>query len=299
MKRTKLVAINGEVFKPEDAKISVFDRGFMYGDAIYEVARSYGRIFFELESHIQRMFNSASAIQLDLRLSQQDYIKEIYRIYSKISDKNLYMRIQITRGTNNTIGLGMKNTEGPNVIIYLRDIDPTPSEYYEKGAKIVTSQRQRNTKKALDPNIKSGNYLNNVLAYVDATSADAIESIMVNASGQVTEGTTSNIFRVQHGVVINPPDDFDILRGITRGIIIQLCKQLNIPHNETGFTPAELENSDEVFLTSSVREIVPIRQVNSKVIATCPGPITQKLALAYKDYVKRYCDERKHLGVRP
>ncbi len=296
MKKTKFVAINGEVFKPEDAKVSVFDRGFMYGDAVYEVARSYGRVFFELEPHIARMFNSARMIQLDLKKTPEQYIQDIYRIYKKIPDENIYMRIQITRGTG-TIGLGMKNAAEPNVIIYFRELEPTPVGFYEKGVKVVTTQRLRNTKKALDPNIKSGNYLNNVLAYNDATVADAYESIMLNSSGQVTEGTVSNIFRVQGGVVYSPPDDYDILKGITRGTVVRLCSELSIPYRQAGFTPAELEGSDEVFLTSSTREVVPVAIVNNKNIKTSPGAVTQRLGAAYKSYVKKYCDERKHLGA--
>jgi branched-chain amino acid aminotransferase len=296
MKRTKLVSINGEIFKPEDAKISVFDRGFLYGDAVYEVARSYGRVFFELEAHINRMFNSANLIQLDLKKTPDQYIKEIYQVYSKVRDENIYMRIQITRGTG-TIGLGLKNTTEPNVIIYIRELDQTPAEYYEKGVKVVTTQRLRNSKKALDPNIKSGNYLNNVLAFVDASQADAIESVMVNSQGFVTEGTTSNIFAVKSGVVMGPPDDFDLLKGITRRIVIGLCKNLKIPYKEGSFTPQDFETADEVFLTSSTREVLPVRLVNNANIKQAPGPISRSLALAYKDYVVKYCEERKHLGA--
>jgi branched-chain amino acid aminotransferase len=297
VKKTKLVAINGEIFKPEEAKISVFDRGFMYGDAVYEVARSYGRVFFELEEHIQRMFNSASFIHLDLRRTPQQYMDEIYRIYSLVPDENVYMRIQITRGTGH-IGLGLKNATEPNVVIYVRELELLPAESYEQGVKVVTTSRLRNNKKALDPNIKSGNYLNNVLAFVDATSADALESIMVNAAGEVTEGTTSNIFRVQKGVVYGPPDEFDLLKGITRRVVVGLCSDLKIPYRESGFTPQELENSDEVFLTSSVREVLPVRVVNGTAVRQAPGPFTSQLAVAYKNYVRRYCEERRHLGAR-
>lgn len=295
MKRTRIVAINGEIFKPEEAKISVFDRGFLYGDAVYEVARSYGRVFFELEAHISRMFNSASLIQMDLKKTQEQYIKEIYRVYSKVPENDIYMRIQITRGTGN-IGLGLKNATEPNVIIYIRELDQTPKEYYEKGVKVVTTQRLRNSKKALDPNIKSGNYLNNVLAFVDASQAEAIESVMVNSEGFVTEGTTSNIFLIKNGAVMGPPDEFDLLKGITRRIVVGLCKDLGIPYKEGSFTPADFEKADEVFLTSSTREVLPVRQVNSANIKAAPGPISRSLALAYKEYVKKYCAEREHLG---
>jgi len=296
MKRTKLVSINGQIFKPEDAKISVFDRGFMYGDAVYEVARSYGRVFFELEAHIERMFNSAKMLQMDLKKSADEYIKEIYRIYSHVPDENIYMRIQVTRGTGQ-IGLGLKNANEPNVVIYIRELELTPQEYYKKGVKIVTSDRVRNSKRALDPNIKSGNYLNNVLAFVDATNAEAIEAVMVNSRGEVTEGTTSNIFRVKDGTVYSPPDEYDILKGITRGIVVRICSELKIPYKEVGFTPKDLENSDEVFLTSSTREVLPVRLINQQQVAQCPGPISVRLGQAYKEYISRYCTAREHLGA--
>lgn len=295
MKSTKLVSINGKLYPPEEAKISVFDRGFLYGDAVYEVARSYGRVFFELEAHIERMFQSAEMISMDLQKSQQAYIDEIYKVYSHVKENDMYMRIQITRGEG-TIGLSTKNAEKPNVVIYIRTLEATPAEYYSRGVSIVTTDRLRNSKKALDPNIKSGNYLNNLLAFREATKASAYESIMVNSKNLVTEGTTANVYMVKNGEVISPPDDFDILRGITRRILKGLCKDLNIPFVERGFTPQEMESADEVFLTSSTKEVLPVYLVNTSKVKSAPGPLSQKLGLAYKQYVKEYCAARKHLG---
>lgn len=294
MKKTLLVSINGEIFKPEEAKISVFDRGFMYGDAVYEVARTYGRIFFELEKHLERMFKSAEMIGMDLGQNVDAYIRDIYSVYSHVPKENIYMRIQVTRGTG-TIGLSAANATKPNVIIYIRDLDPSPEIHYLEGVKIVTTSRLRNSKRALDPNIKSGNYLNNVLAYMDASKVKAYDSIMMNSQGFLTEGTTSNIFMVKDGIVISPPDDFDLLRGITRGIVVRLCKELGIHYLEKGFTSSELENASEAFLTSSTKEVLPVGVVNEKKIKA-PGPVTRNLMSAYKDHVKKYCDERTHLG---
>jgi len=295
MKNTKLISINGKIYSPQEAKISVFDRGFLYGDAVYEVARSYGRVFFELEKHIQRLFKSAESIGMDLQKTPEDYIQEIYQVYSLVPDENMYMRIQITRGEGD-IGLSTKLSTKPNVIIYIRHLEFPASDFYSKGQKVVTTDRLRNSKRALDPNIKSGNYLNNVLAYRKATDEGAFEAVMINTKGEITEGTTSNIFRVQGGVVYSPPDDADILRGITRGIVKSLCSELGISYKEEAFSGAELEKSEEVFLTSSTKEVVPVRQVNASSIKA-PGEITQRLAMAYKEYVKKYCEERKHLGV--
>ena len=293
MKNAIKVFVNGQAFEPQNAKISVFDRGFLFGDAVYEVARSYGRVFMELEPHISRMFNSANMISLDLQKSEEDYIQDIYKAYQRIPLDNIYMRIQITRGEG-TIGLNMANALKPNVIIYFRHLDPVPDEWYERGVSIATTGRLRNPKKALDPNIKSGNYLNNVLAFMDAVKIKAIESIMVNSQGLITEGTTSNIFSVKNGILITPPVEFDILQGITRKIVLALAKNLKIPAKEAGSTPAELENSDEVFLTSSTREVLPVRFVNGKEIgAPGMGPITKQLAAAYKEFVREYCGRAK------
>lgn len=288
MKQSIKVFVNGKIFDPQDAKVSVFDRGFLFGDAVYEVARSYGRVFFELEPHISRMFNSAELLSLDLQQSEEDYIRDIYKAYQQIPLNDIYMRIQITRGEG-TIGLNMANANKPNVIIYFRNLDKLDPVWYSEGVSIVTTTRMRNPKKALDPNIKSGNYLNNVLAYMDAVKIKAFESIMVNAQGLVTEGTTTNIFSVKNGVLITPPVDFDILQGITRRLVLNLAKNLKIPVREVGVTPSELENADEVFLTSSTREVLPVHWVNGKEIGTPGmGPVTKSLADAYKDFVRQY-----------
>jgi branched-chain amino acid aminotransferase len=293
MKMSELVFVNGKAFKPEEAKISVFDRGFLFGDAVYEVARSYGRVFLELEPHISRMFNSANLIGLDLQKTEDEYIREIYQCYKSVPLENMYMRIQITRGEGN-IGLGTANANKPNVIIYFRHLEKLDPKLYDVGGSIVTSSRIRNSKKALDPNIKSGNYLNNVLAYMDASKSKALESILINSQGLITEGTTSNIFSVKNGVLITPPVEFDILQGITRKIVIGIAHKLKIPVKEAGITPSELENSDEVFLTSSTREVLPIHWVNGKVIGNEGyGPVTKLLALTYKDHVKQYCEQKK------
>ncbi|MEQ1876341.1 MAG: aminotransferase class IV, partial [Bdellovibrionia bacterium] len=240
-----------------------------------------------------RMFNSAAMISLDLQQSEEDYIREIYKAYQQIPLENIYMRIQITRGEG-TIGLNMANAAKPNVIIYFRHLDKIDPEWYSTGVSIATTTRVRNSKKALDPNIKSGNYLNNVLAFMDAVKVKAIESIMVNSQGLITEGTTSNIFSVKHGVLITPPVDFDILQGITRKRVLEIAKSLKLPIREAGVTPAELENSDEVFLTSSTREVLPVHWVNGKEVGSPGmGPITKQLAAALKEFIREYCDQSK------
>lgn len=285
-----IVCINGQFYKPEEAKISVFDRGFLFGDAVYEVTRSYGRILFQLEPHVERLYRSAEMIGMDLVISQSECIEELYRIYKKVNKDDKYLRVQVTRGEG-AIGMSSDLAQKRNWIVYIKDIDIVPQEQYLKGVAIVTTQRLRNSKDALDPNIKSGNYLNNVLAFQEASKAKAFESIMVNAKGFCTEGTTSNIFRVIKGKVQTPPDSFDLLRGITRKCLFEIAKKNNINMEEAEFTPAELEASDEVFLTSSTREVLPISRVNNKTLPV--GPITQELGRLYKHLIGEYCEKAK------
>lgn len=288
---TDIVAINGQFFAPAEAKISVFDRGFLFGDAVYEVTRSYGHVLFQLESHIDRLCRSAEAIDLNLGMTKSQIVDELYRIYRHVNKPDRYLRWQVTRGEGE-IGMSISLAKHANWIVYVKDIDPLPVEQYKTGAAVVTSQRVRNPKAALDPNIKSGNYLNNVLAYRDASKVKAAEAVLVDTRGYCTEGTTSNIFRVKNGVVQTPPSSSDLLQGITRNLIFEIAKSNGIPLEEALFTPQDLETSDEAFFTGSVREIVPISQVNDRVVPL--GPVVQRLSGLYKKVIQDYCAQRAY-----
>jgi branched-chain amino acid aminotransferase len=288
-----LVAINGQIFKPEDAKISVFDRGFLFGDAVYEVTRSYGRILYQIEPHIQRLYQSAEKIGMDLEISEDEAIRELYRIYRLVDKDDKYLRVQVTRGEG-AIGMSSQLATKRNWVVYIKDIDRVPQEFYDEGVAIVTSQRHRNTKLALDPNIKSGNYLNNVLAFQDAAKYRAFEAVMVDNKGFITEGTTSNIFRVERGVIYTPPTTSDLLKGITRATVFEIARQEKLELIESHFTPRELRDSDEVFLTSSTREVLPVATVDgTKIKSHRAGVVTQKIAKAYKQAVAYYCERAK------
>ncbi len=286
---TELVSINGVITKPKDAKISVFDRGFLFGDAIYEVTRSYGRILFELEAHIERLYKSADKINLKMTMSQKDMIQHIYNIYKKQNQDNVFMRIQISRGQG-PIGMASHLAEKPNEVIFMYPFTPIDSKYYDQGAKTFVSSRLRNTKQAMDPNIKSGNYLNNVMAFMEGEKDDAFEVFMVNGKNQITEGCTSNLFIIKNGVLITPPSEYDILQGITRKILMKLAPKIGIRCVEEGFDLKTLQNADEVFLTSSTREIVPICNVNGKSWDVNRFSLTKKLVEAYKRYIEEYCE---------
>lgn len=288
----ELVSINGAISRLEDAKISVFDRGFLFGDAIYEVTRSYNRILFEIEPHIERLYRSAEKIHMRLPDTQEALIHRIYNLYKKLDVENVFMRIQISRGQG-AIGMSGKIPKSVNEVIYMYPFTPIESECYTKGVKAFITDRLRNTKKALDPNIKSGNYLNNVLAFMEGEAHDAFETFMVNANGHITEGCTSNIFYVKDGVIYTSPKDYDILQGITRQIIFNIASRIGSRVVERGFTQSDVLSADEVFLTSSTREIVPICDVNGKQWDVSCFSLTKKLHDAYKIYIQEYCESAK------
>ncbi|MDZ4675874.1 MAG: aminotransferase class IV [Oligoflexia bacterium] len=293
----ELVAVNGEIFKPEEAKISVFDRGFLYGDGVYEVARSYGRIFFGLEEHIDRLFNSAQQIGLDIGSSKSELIKEIYRIYKTADRDDCYMRIVVTRGEG-PIGLDPAKASKPNIVIFVKDIPQVDPKLYETGMDIITASVLRNPKKSLDPNIKSGNYLNNVMAMGEASRQKAHDAVMVNRDGKVTEGTTWNIFMVKNGGLVTAPDEADILQGITRRKLKSIAELAGIKWEERYFTSDELKKADEVFTTGSVKEVMPVKTIDGTLIGSGKvGPVTLKLAKLYKEHVKDYCKEALAKGI--
>lgn len=288
----ELVSVNGHISSLEDAKISVFDRGFLFGDAIYEVTRSYSRILFEIEPHIVRLYQSAEKIRMKLPDTQEALIHRIYDLYKKLDVENVFMRIQISRGQG-PIGMSGKIPKSVNEVIYMYPFVPIENECYTRGVKVYITDRHRNTKKALDPNIKSGNYLNNVLAFMEGEEHDAFETFMVNSGGHVTEGCTSNIFYVKDGVLYTSPKDYDILQGITRNIIFKIASRIGSRVVEKGFTPQEVLSADEVFLTSSTREIVPICSINGKQWNVSQFSLTKKLHDAYKIYIQEYCENAK------
>ncbi len=286
----ELVSINGEIFKPSKAKVSVFDRGFLYGDSVYEVARRYDGVFFGLEDHIDRMFYSASRIGLDLKKTKRDYISEIYRVAEVSGLDNAYMRIVVTRGEGG-INLDPNSSDNINCVIFMRGAEKfIVPENYKNGLDIITAVTERNTKKATDPNVKSGNYLNSVLALGEAKKSKSHDAIMVDRDGFVTEGTTWNFYIVKKGVVITPPEDSDILLGITRKKLKEICKKNKIPFKEKKFKPSEAQKADEAFASGSFKEVTPIRSLDGKVFPSgVPGPMTEKLMKLYKNSVKEYC----------
>jgi branched-chain amino acid aminotransferase len=279
---SRQIYINGKFVPQEEAKISVFDHGLLYGDGVFEGLRSYRGKVFRLRQHIARLYESAKAIWLQIPISQDamcDAVNEAVRV-NKIEDG--YIRLVVTRGAG-TLGLDPKRCSNPQVIIIADSISLYPQELYEKGLEIITVSVQRNHPAALSPRIKSLNYLNNILAKIEGLQAGCIEALMLNHKGEVAECTGDNIFLVRDGILSTPPLHAGILGGITRAAVIELAEDADIEVREAPLTKHDVYIADECFLTGTAAEVIPVVKVDSRTIgAGKPGPITRDLDARFK-----------------
>lgn len=279
---SRQIYISGKFVPQEDAKISVYDHGLLYGDGVFEGLRSYHGKVFRLKEHIERLYESARAIWLEIPITQEamrDAVVESVRV-NKIEDG--YIRLVVTRGAG-TLGLDPNRCSNPQVIIIADTISLYPQELYEKGLEIVTVSVQRMSPAALSPRIKSLNYLNNILAKIEGLQAGCIEALMLNHKGEIAECTGDNIFLVRHGVLYTPPLDAGILGGITRDAVIELAVEAGIEVRETALTKHDVYIADECFLTGTAAEVVPVVKVDSRTIGSGkPGPITSDLEERFK-----------------
>ena len=282
------ININGSITTKENAKVSVFDRGFLYGDSIYEVTLTYDGVLFKLEEHLDRLWESANRLALHISYSRKELIYEIEKTLKKLNEKRAYIRVIITRGEG-IIGLDPQLAIKNNLVIICKALPENPSWWYHSGVEVIVANVKRNPIDSIDPSIKSGNYLNNVLAYAEAKNQGAFDAIMLNHEGHVTEGTTNNIWIIKNDIIITPPLKSGLLSGITRMSLIQLAKENGLKLEERTFTPQELYSADECFLTSSTKELVPIIKIDGKSIGSgAPGKQTQQLHLLYKDHCVEY-----------
>jgi len=271
------VYINGTFYEQEDARISVFDHGLLYGDGVFEGLRSYGGKVFRLREHLDRLWESAKAIHLEIPISlpeMTDAVNESLRV-NEIDDG--YVRLVVTRGVG-TLGLDPAQTSNPQVIIIADRITLYPEEFYTNGLKIVTVSTVRNHPAALSPRIKSLNYLNNILAKIEGKQAGCIEALMLNHKGEVAECTGDNIFLVRHGELLTPPREAGILDGVTRQAVIELAIESGLAVHEIPLTRHDVFIADECFLTGTAAEVIPVIEVDSRSIGDgTPGPITRDL----------------------
>ncbi|MGD0518114.1 MAG: branched-chain-amino-acid transaminase [Thermoguttaceae bacterium] len=276
-KNSLRIFINGALYDKEDAKISVYDHGLLYGDGVFEGIRSYGGKVFRLEEHLDRLWNSAKAIILEIPMSKAEMAKAIQNTLEVNKIKDGYIRVVVTRGAG-TLGLDPNRCGNPQVIIITDHISLYPAELYERGLEIITASTVRNHPAALSPRIKSLNYLNNILAKIEGVQAGCIEALMLNCKGEVAECTGDNIFIVRQGRLLTPPLDACILEGITRDVVIDLARQAGIAVLETPLTKHDVYIADECFLTGTAAELVPVVKVDSRPIGSgAPGSLTRDL----------------------
>ena len=281
---TVKVHLNGAVCDQEDARVSVFDRGFLYGDSVYEVMRTSGGRPVELLAHLGRLSRSAHALALDIP-SRTELISAVEDTLEASGNPESYVRIVVTRGSGE-VGLDTALADSSNLIGIVKDLTLPPEDSDENGVRIAIVGVQRTPKKSVDPSVKSGNYLNNILALQEAKRAGAYECLMCNAEGQVAEGSSSNIFCVKGGVLVTPPLHVGLLAGITRERVLRLANDVNVSTKEGTLWPDDIRNADEVFITSSIRGVVPVRDVDGKAIGTkAPGPITKRLMDSYAEFL--------------
>jgi branched-chain amino acid aminotransferase len=271
------IYISGKLYDKQDAKISVYDHGFLYGDGVFEGIRIYSGKVFRLREHIERLYESARSIYLEIPLSREQMIQAVNDTVKANERKEGYIRLVVTRGSG-SLGLDPRKTTDPQVVIIVDDITMYPKEMYEHGMDLVTAATIRAHPNSLNPSIKSLNYLNNIMAKVEGVHAGCVEALMLNFKGEVAECTGDNIFIVKHGILKTPPPDAGILVGITRNAIMELARADSIPVREEALTRHDVYTADECFLTGTAAEVIPVVKCDGRPIGTGkPGPISRKL----------------------
>lgn len=282
------IFLDGKYVSEEEAKVSVFDHGLLYGDGVFEGIRVYGGKIFRLEQHLDRLFASAKAIMLEMPMTRQQLVEACCRTCARNKLQDGYIRLVVTRGVGN-LGLDPFRCRKPSVFIIADKIELYTEEVYRKGIELITAATQRVNVAAISPSIKSLNYLNNILAKIEAIHAGTIEAIMLNSAGYVAECTGDNLFIVRGGRLETPPVSDGALVGITRAVILELAAKLKIAASETHLTRYDLMTADECFLTGTAAEIAPVATIDCRPIGSGkPGLLTLKLMSEFR---KLTCSE--------
>jgi branched-chain amino acid aminotransferase len=278
-----IVYVNGKFVPEAEATVSVFDHGVLYGDGVFEGIRSYNGRVFKLREHLERLYESAKSILLEIPMGMEELEAVTLETLRRNGIRDGYIRHMVTRGRGD-LGLNPVPCKSPSLIIIASKISLFPPELYEKGLEVVTVATRRNIPDALDPKIKSLNYLNNILVRMEANRAGVLEAIMMNREGYITEGSGDNIFIVRRGKLITPPAYLGILEGITRRVVLELAAERGYAVKEEPFTRHDLYTAAECFLTGTAAELIPVVKVDERTIGTGqPGPITRRLMQDYKE----------------
>ena len=291
----KQVWLNGKLLPPDQAAVSVYDHGLLYGDGVFEGIRTYGGRILKLRTHLQRLYESAKVLRLSIPYSLGELEAACRQTVGANHCDNGYVRLCVTRGSG-TLGLNPFVCHDPCVFIIADAIALYPAEVYGKGLSVMTSSVIRNHPKALSPRIKSMNYLNNILAKIEAIEAGLLEAVMLNHRGHVSECTGDNIFIVRRNAgepcLCTPPVHAGILNGVTRNIVIELSRQIGIEVQCQDLTPDDLHTCDEMFLTGTAAEVIPVTTIDQRTIADGrPGPVTKRLIDAFRTLVRHHAPE--------
>ncbi len=274
---SRVIYMNGKLVPEKEAVVSVFDHGFLYGDGVFEGIRAYHGRIFKLEEHVKRLFESAHSIMLPIPGDHDHMVRAVVDTVNANNLNDAYIRIVVSRGVGD-LGLDPQKCKESQVVIIADKIKLFPEELYEKGLSVVTVATRRNSADALDPKIKSLNYLNNILVKLEANRAGVLEALMMTGQGYICEGSGDNIFIYKKGKLITPPPYLGILEGITRETILQLARQEEIQIDEAPFTRHDLYVAEECFLTGTAAEVIPVTEVDRRIIGSGkPGPITRRL----------------------
>jgi len=280
------IYIDGKLYDKENAKISVFDHGLLYGDGVFEGIRAYNGTVFRLDEHIRRLYDSAKACLIEIPIPPEEFKKAIYSTMKANKQKDAYIRAVVTRGAGD-LGLDPRKCPKPCIIIITATIQLYPPEMYENGLDLITASTQRIPSVCLSPRIKSCNYLNNILAKLEGIRAGCVEAVMLNDKGEVAECTGDNLFIVRDGVLKTPPPEAGILEGVTRNAVIELARKAKIPFKECVLTKYDLYTADECFLTGTAAEVIAVVSIDSRKIGNGkPGKVTQALLKKFRALTK-------------
>jgi branched-chain amino acid aminotransferase len=280
------VFIDGKFCDERDAKVSVFDHGLLYGDGIFEGIRAYNGRVFRLKEHIDRLFYSAKAILLTIPMSHEEISKAVVESCRKNKIRDGYIRLVVTRGIG-TLGLNPNRCKNPSVIVIADKIQLYPPKLYQRGMEIITVPTTRNLHSALNPAIKSLNYLNNILAKIEATNAGCLEALMLNHKGEIAECTGDNIFTVVEKTISTPPKDAGILEGITRGAVIELARAAGYTVVERAMDRHDVYTASECFLTGTAAELIPVVECDGRIVGSGrPGPVTRDLRQRFQSLIR-------------
>jgi branched-chain amino acid aminotransferase len=284
--KTLYAYVNGKYVSKDEASISIYDHGFLYGDGVYEAIRAYDGLVFKLREHVDRLYESAKSIKIEIPLSREAMCSLVVDVLRKNQLTNSYIRIVVSRGRGK-MGVDPRNCSKPTVVLMVEPREPLFGENV-KGISAIISSMRRTPSWSLDPRIKTLNYLNNIMAKIEAIEAGVEEAIMLNEQGHVAETSTENIFVVKNGVVATPHPSQGVLKGITRDAIISVAKELGYPMEERTITTHELYNADEVFVTGTAAEVVPIVQITGRRIGEGkPGPGYSRILEGFKKLIKK------------